>query len=413
VQAGAIEAAASPAGPPQWLQWLPPGWVVLGRCRYGTAGPGPLATGCQAIAHPAIGIALIDIAPDATPNAEARLRRALGTAEFWPDFPGTLPVWHGRIEEADCRDLEALLHGQFAVLPPLTVAGGLSWVRAVRQAMAADPAWEVPGQAALPTPMPTPVAEAKPRPNRRRSLAARGRRAALVLGGVLLTFAVGVATGFALLPDPVPVDRPMPARQAARAGTETPAMPRPATDQAAPTARLRAAAITMPHISPADPAAGGVAGLAAPGAVPQGGASAERDAAVPPAAASLAARPPEVEPAGAPAVAVPAEDRTWSVVASRPGQPGPALAALPGPGQAAGPPAAGPFESQELPDPPPAAPVPPARAVVQAAAGRPVRAPQAAGIDRACSRAVFRYQQGEVLTTAEVAHVRNGCATRR
>ena len=68
---------------------LPPGWSVLGRCRFSTASPGPFATGCHALAHPEVGIALIDIAPDVTPNAESRLRRALSVVEFWPDFPGT------------------------------------------------------------------------------------------------------------------------------------------------------------------------------------------------------------------------------------------------------------------------------------------------------------------------------------
>ncbi|MBD0274431.1 MAG: hypothetical protein ICV73_21160, partial [Acetobacteraceae bacterium] len=43
---------------------LPPGWVVIGRCRFGTGGPGPHATGCYALAHPEMGIALIDIVPN-------------------------------------------------------------------------------------------------------------------------------------------------------------------------------------------------------------------------------------------------------------------------------------------------------------------------------------------------------------
>ena len=34
-------------------------------------------------------------------------------------------------------------------------------------------------------------------------------------------------------------------------------------------------------------------------------------------------------------------------------------------------------------------------------------------IDRACTQAVFRFQQGLPLSAAEQAHVRNGCATRR
>jgi hypothetical protein len=63
---------------------------VIGRCRFGTGGPGPHATGCYALAHPEVGVALIDVAPNATPNAEARLRRALTAVEFWPRLPGHL-----------------------------------------------------------------------------------------------------------------------------------------------------------------------------------------------------------------------------------------------------------------------------------------------------------------------------------
>ena len=33
-------------------------------------------------------------------------------------------------------------------------------------------------------------------------------------------------------------------------------------------------------------------------------------------------------------------------------------------------------------------------------------------IDRACTQAAFRFQQGLALTAAEQVHVRNGCATR-
>lgn len=383
----------------QWMQWLPPGWVVLGRCRHGTAEPGPLANGCHAIAHPAVGAALIDIAPDATPNAEARLRRALGTSEFWPDFPGTLPVWHGRIEGADCRDLETLLRTQFAVLPPLTVAGGPAWVRAMREALAADPAWEVPGQGARPAP----PAETEPAPRRRRSLAARGRRGALVLAGVLLTFVVGVLTGFALLPAPAPTvhaptDRSVPTRQAA--GPALP--PRASLDQPMPAAPLRAAAITAPAALTAETTAG-ESGRAAMSA----------------AAAPIAASPSAMvsAPAAAPATeaSIRPQEQATPVAASRLDRPDPPVATLPAAALADPSSAAGSPLAASLPDPPPVSPVPPPLPAAQAVASRPVRvaATQPSGIDRACSRAVFRYQQGAVLTAVEAAHVRNGCATRR
>src|SRR4051812_44442453 len=134
---------------------LPEGWVMLGRCRTGTAGPASYPTGCWALAHPTTGVALVDVAPDATPNAEARLRRALGAANFWPAFPGYLPVWHGRIELAAWRSLPGIMAEGFAELPPLTVPGKGAWIAAARGALADDPAWDVPGAAPRgPRPMP-------------------------------------------------------------------------------------------------------------------------------------------------------------------------------------------------------------------------------------------------------------------
>ena len=128
------------------LSVLPDGWRLIGRCRFGTAGPVGPASGCHALAHPGIGLALVDVAPDATPNAEARLRRALGAADFWQAFPGTLPVWHDRIEIGAVRNLPGLMAEGFSTLPPLTVPGKDAWIEAARQALSTDAAWEVPGQ---------------------------------------------------------------------------------------------------------------------------------------------------------------------------------------------------------------------------------------------------------------------------
>ena len=125
---------------------LPLGWAVIGRCRSGTGVPGPHATGCYALGHPQIGVALIDIAPDATPNAESRLRRALAASDFPSAFSGTLPVVHERVDGAALRSLGWVLERGFAALPALTVPGGTAWIERVRQAMAADSAWELPGQ---------------------------------------------------------------------------------------------------------------------------------------------------------------------------------------------------------------------------------------------------------------------------
>ena len=190
---------------------LPPGWAIIGRCRFGTGMPGPDATGCYALAHPDVGIALIDIAPDATPNAEARLRRALTAVEFWPDYPGTLPVVHDRVDGTALRSLPWVLERGFAAQPVLTIPGGTAWIEGVQRAMAADPAWELPGQPkaqadAPPAPAdeveggdeapPPPLGPVRPR--------RWGRLAALPLA-FAATFAIGLVAGFVLLDSPAPV----------------------------------------------------------------------------------------------------------------------------------------------------------------------------------------------------------------
>ena len=146
-RAAAAVAASRTAAPERHpFPALPPGWAVIGRCRFGTGMPGPDATGCYALAHPDVGVALIDIAPDATPNAEARLRRALTAVDFWPDYPGTLPVVHDRVDGTALRSLPWVLERGFAAQPGLTIPGGTAWIEGVQRAMAADPAWELPGQ---------------------------------------------------------------------------------------------------------------------------------------------------------------------------------------------------------------------------------------------------------------------------
>jgi hypothetical protein len=324
---------------------LPEGWAMLGRCRTGTAGPVDYPTGCWALAHPTTGVALIDVAPDATPNAEARLRRALGAANFWPAFPGYLPVWHGRIELAAWRSLPGIMAEGFAELPPLTVPGKGAWIAAAKAALAEDGAWDVPGATARgPRAMPlapliddededVPAVARRPR---------RGRMGLML--GFAATFVVGLASGVILLSDEAP----------------TPAAPPPITLAALP-------------IPPAP---------------------AVSEAAAPPAAPVAVRQAEPVQPVAAAPVAV--------------AQPAPE-SAPPAPVAAAAAPSFGgddtgePLEvvSASLPLPPvaPKAPVHKAKA--------PDR------IDRACTQAAFRFQQGLPLSAAEQAHVRNGCATRR
>ncbi len=350
-------AEAAPAG---LLGALPEGWVMLGRCRSGTAGPVGYPTGCWALAHPATGIALVDVAPDATPNAEARTRRALGAANFWAGFPGTLPVWHGRIELAAWRSLPAIMAEGFSELPPLTVPGKAAWMSAARAALAEDPAWDVPGAAppALRSLSPMDQPEEEDAVLAIEGRPARRRRLGLALG-FLATFVVGVASGMMLLSG----------KENAPEGTVTPA----ATVAPAPSVSVTALPVTA--------------------TVPPPAATPARDAVAPPPPAPV----PGAEPVQVTATVTVASAPPELVASDALPLPSTAVQAYAGadtaPVQVA---------SASLPLPPLAP-----RAPVQKAARPPDR------IDPACTKAVFRFQQGLALTPAEQAHVRNGCATRR
>ena len=419
VEGAARLAAASPSWSAQQerapFPVLPDGWSVIGRCRFGTGVPGPHATGCYALAHPKIGVALIDIIPDATPNAEARLRRALTAVEFWPDFPGTLPVVHNRLDAAALRSLPWVLERWFTALPALTVPGGSAWIEGVRRAMAVDPAWELPGH---PKPMPDappaatrddedPGASRKPRRGARASTRPRhwGRMATLPLafGAV---FALGLVSGFLLLESPAPVEQSAganaPGQQSASAQAPIEATPKPAEVAAA-----QAAPVARPE-SP-KPATEAVAAPRNDSAAVAAAASASVLAAARP--APLVLPPPQPEPAPAPATeapppAAPEETGAMRKVAGAAVDAGSSAEAAP------------PLETrvshavpiaQALPLAPPRAPTPPP---VRASSSQPSSA-RAPAIDRACSQALFRFQQGERLTAAEQNFVRTGCSTGR
>lgn len=368
---------------------LPAGWVVVGRCRFGTGLPGPHATGCYALAHPAVGVALLDIAPNATPNAEARLRRALTAAEFWPDFPGTLPVMHDRVDGAALRSLPWVLERGFAALPPLTVPGGGAWIDGVRRAIASDPAWELPGQPksmpSMPPAAPTgddPVAQ----PSAARSRP-KWKRLALLPVAFAATFAVGIICGLLLLDAPQqPVaatapQSPAPVPAAAPAATAS-IPPQAVSPDAAPRAVAAAPAIAVPS-TPAPPE-------------PQPVAAADKttvqpEAPPPPAAEAVAEQPPAEAPTASDVAAL----------ADRSGAP-PRPEAQPAASRPA------PTAEELLPAAPPRAPAPPVRV---SAARQPSRT--APVIDRACSQALFRFQQGERLSAAEQNFIRSGCSTSR
>lgn len=320
--AGVLSAEMPDTAPPGLLRALPDGWVMLGRCRVGAAGPASYPTGCFALAHPTTGIALLDVAPDVTPNAEARLRRTLGAAGFWTSFPGSLPIWHGRIDLSSWRSLPGIVAEGFSELPPLTLAGKEGWIAAARLALAADPAWELPGAAPVQPALPDFEGDVGPAPGAAR-LRSRWRRLWLP-AGFALAFVLGAASGALLL---LGNSAPPPGRSS------------------------RADDIAVPAAMQAGP---------------------EPAVAAPTSRGGSAAASAQVEPAmGMPAAGTVGE-----------GPPGAADAALP---------------------PPPAAPRPPVRKAAQ----------PAVKIDRACSQALYRFQQGESLSAAEQAYLHEGCATHR
>lgn len=419
----AVEGAARlAAASPSWsasqdrspFPALPDGWSVIGRCRFGTGVPGPHATGCYALAHPKTGVALIDIVPDATPNAEARLRRALTAVEFWPDFPGTLPVVHNRLDAAALRSLPWVLERWFSALPPLTVPGGSAWIEGVRRAMAVDPAWELPGQ---PKPMPdTPPATARdvgdavaPRPGRASSSRASARprrwgRLAILPLSFATVFGLGLVSGFLLLESPGSVEQPAPAAeqpQSAAVGAPPEAPPKPV--------EVAAATPVPPSAAPAEAPKPVTEAAAAPQAEAAASGTASAGGTAPAVPSSSTARPePAPATAEAPSPAAPDDSSPMQRVA------GLALGAAAGAAAQAAPPLetrvshAVPL-GEALPPAPPRAPTPPP---VRAVSSQPSSRPSPV-IDRACSQALFRFQQGARLTAAEQNFIRTGCSTTR
>jgi hypothetical protein len=150
--------------------------------------------------------------------------------------------------------------------------------------------------------------------------------------------------------------------------------------------------------TPAAPPSISLAARPIPPAAPvtEGGVQAPAPAAV----SQVEPAPPPAAPAPAPA---PAPVLAVSQPAPEPPQPAPVAAAAAASFGGADPGEPMEVASASLPLPPT---VP--KAPVQKMAAKPPER-----IDRACTQAVFRFQQGLPLSPAEQAHVRNGCATRR
>jgi hypothetical protein len=295
---------------------LPPDWVLIGRCRAGEASH-VAGGGCFVLAHAEIGVALVDLLPMRTPQAEAHLRRLLNAVDFSFQCRGYLPIIQVEVTAEELGGLRARIEDAFAYDQVLTIADRGRWLGVLRRTLQASVTWE-----ALDGPLPEPSLLVRRWRPWMTLPVARMVRAGLVGCGVLGIFSLGFVT--ALL---------MPAEPA-----------------------------------PAPPGFG--FGLVAEAA------------------------PLPLEPAPAPVAA----------------EPPPML--VPAPMLAAAPARAAESRAVDLAEP--AGPPPPPDApplTVAATTRHPVRTPLP--IDRRCSDAVFRFQQGASLTDAEMAHVRRGCASMR
>jgi hypothetical protein len=141
-------------------------WEVLRAPLIGLVGGRAIRVGFLA-AHPARGVALLDIAPAFTPKAVATLRCRLEMEGFATPHPDTLPVAYCRLDPADLPRLPRLLDAALPVRSELRAAG--DWVPRLAALV---------GSAAAPT----------PGPRRHRLLLAAGAALLVLLGlGLMLS----------------------------------------------------------------------------------------------------------------------------------------------------------------------------------------------------------------------------------
>jgi len=118
---------------------MPNGWRLLANCQIGAR------TLQFVLIRPAAGVALLEIDPVWTPNAQEIFREHLAQADFTSRFPGNLPLIHRRMRPGDVAMLDMLHAEAFIWLEPLSIG--------------ADAGWEDALQALL---TPAPEAETKP-----------------------------------------------------------------------------------------------------------------------------------------------------------------------------------------------------------------------------------------------------------
>ena len=329
---------------------LPPEWALIGRCRSGSGVDG----GCFVLAHAEIGVALVDLLPNQTRDAEAQLRRLLNAVDFSASCRGYLPVIHCAVGEDEIGQLRQVIEDCFAYDSVLTIADRGRWVGVLRRTLQAGVTWESLGWQAP-----------KQRTGRAATMlawpTARLRRTGLAVLGVASVFGLGFTSGLLW-----------------------PAAPDPVQLQHSQEFGVVASTTGFAPVAPTADSHRRFAGLSGPVAIFDDAASSAPD--------GIAPAPMPTLPAGT----APTEPK---VVAA-------------GAGLSAGSAVQADTDGPDVGDAGLAQAPSEVRNVALSQPAR-TRARPPLPIDRRCSEAVFRYQQGALLTSQEMAHVRQGCASWR
>ncbi|MCG7361090.1 hypothetical protein MHZ93_07475 [Roseomonas sp. ACRSG] len=154
-------------------------------------------------AHPDLGVALVDMAPDRAADPVERLRRRLEALETRPTFAAELPIVYLPLTSADLWRLNIILDSAFASRAPLPREEG-GWVDVVQQAL-------------LPESFPRPVEQPEPGTTASIDLAAEAKqRRSLrpwMLSGVAAALLAGVAAFYVLDPPGQQASLPQPGGQ--------------------------------------------------------------------------------------------------------------------------------------------------------------------------------------------------------
>lgn len=163
----------------QKLDGLGRDWTVLRDCRLRPSDRGSAPT---VLIHPGQGIAVLDVAPSATPDAVDAVRAKLDASRFESIFAGHLPVVHLTVTPRQMASLQMLLDDAFAALPPLELPGGDAWAGVAARALRVE--HHAVRRIDPSQPRPEPVENARHPLLRRRARRRRGsflRKTAIVL----------------------------------------------------------------------------------------------------------------------------------------------------------------------------------------------------------------------------------------